>query len=443
MGPLESDDGATSQTSWTTNISGQIENSADGGRGDRRLVALAFAQAGGSYTSLGKESREGRDWDVVRVQFGDSDVYDLFIDDKSGELLGERITEDGNAHFVRYDDWHQVSGVRMPFVEHTAATNPTNDEDRKVDEIRIDPPLTADTFARPPSPRIWQFAAGRTSTGWLDFEFHNNIEIFIPAKVDGHNLSLLLDSGAGISVLDSTFAKGAGISTAGRLGLSGTGGQSTMDLAPNIEIALGGLTLRHVTAGVVDLSAVSVAAAHPMPFVLGREAFDQLVIDIDFRNRRIAFREPDNFSAPPGAVRVPIGEHEGKRTVPVSVDGAAPVPFDFDLGNDSPLIVYSAYRDRAHLMDGRPQSLELAGGVGGINTIRIASVSSIELAGVRLENVPTDFPDAANNSLTFVRTAGNIGLPVFTRFRLITDYPHDAIWLVPDSTAITEPFPRN
>jgi hypothetical protein len=31
---------------------------------------------------------------VVRVGFGGADTYDLFIDARTGELLGERITED-------------------------------------------------------------------------------------------------------------------------------------------------------------------------------------------------------------------------------------------------------------------------------------------------------------------------------------------------------------
>jgi S1-C subfamily serine protease len=62
---------------------------------------------------------------------------------------------------------------------------------------------------------------------------------------------------------------------------------------------------------------------------------------------------------------------------------------------------------------------------------------------VRLVDVPADFPDPANSALNSDRMGGNIGLPVFSRFRLLTDYAADAVWLVGDAKALAQPFPRN
>ena len=39
------------------------------------------------------------------------------------------------------------------------------------------------------------------------------------------------------------------------------------------------------------------------------------------------------------------------------------------------------------------------------------------------------------------RAAGNIGLPV-KRFRLMTDYPHNAVWLISNASALAELFPK-
>lgn len=97
------------------------------------------------------------------------------------------------------------------------------------------------------------------------------------------------------------------------------------------------------------------------------------------------------------------------------------MPFDFDLGNSSPLIVYAAYRDRAHLLDGKRQSLTLTSGVGGAKPDKMATVGSIALGGVQMTQVPAAFPDAGDDVVSSDRTAGNIGLAVFKRFRLLTD----------------------
>jgi hypothetical protein len=277
----------------------------------------------------------------------------------------------------------------------------------------------------------------------MDFEFFDDQRIFIPSTVNGHPVNLILDSGAGISVLDSAFAKSVNIEGGGSIGVMGVGGNSTMQLAHNLQIKMGGLTLSPITAGLIDLSGVSADMGHPLPLVLGKEVLNQLVIDIDFQHHKIAFRDPHDFSGPPGAVRLELGRHSDNHTVPVSVEGAAPVPFDFDLGNGSPLIVYAAYRDSAHLLDGKPQSLTLTGGVGGAKPDKLATVRSISLGGVQMTQIPAAFPDVGNDAVSSDRAAGNIGLPVFKRFRLMTDYPHNALWLIPNASALAEPFPKH
>jgi hypothetical protein len=447
LGLIANDEAVTPDANWTKNTSGQIEDIGDNGESDRRLTVLAFAKgveshASVSYSLLAPEKRESRTWEVVRVGFGGADTYDLFIDGGTGELLGERITEDQQVRFVRYDDWRLVSGVRMPFGEHDRGANPADDQDLQARAIQINLSLPATLFARPASLRLWRFAHGKRSTGWMDFEFFDEERIFIPSTVNGHPVKLILDSGAGISVLDSTFAKSVKIKGGGSIGVMGVGGSSTMQLAPNLQVKMGRLTLSPITAGLIDLSGVSADMGHPMPLILGKEVLNQLVIDIDFQHHKIAFRDPLGFSAPPGAVRLELGRHGDNHTVPVSVEGAAPVPFDFDLGNGSPLIVYAAYRNHAHLLDGKRQSLTLTGGVGGAKPDKMATVGSIALGGVQMTQIPAAFPDAGDDAVSSDRTAGNIGLPVFERFRLMTDYPHNAIWLIPNANALAEPFPK-
>jgi predicted metalloprotease with PDZ domain len=63
--------------------------------------------------------------------------------------------------------------------------------------------------------------------------------------------------------------------------------------------------------------------------------------------------------------------------------------------------------------------------------------------GTRMMDVPAAFPDAGDNAANSDQTAGNVGLYVLSRFHLITDYPHDALWLTAEPKAIVEPFARN
>jgi len=432
---------------WRSNASGQIEDLGDDAEFARREVFVAFDRSaqghGARYSLFATEERDGKVWDVVRVEFAGADSYDLFIAPATGELLGERITQDRKVRFVRFADWRRVDGVRMPFAQQQSGSNPADNQSQHAKSIQINAQVPETVFARPAGTKIWRFASGQSSTGWIDFEYFGDSQIFIPASVNGNPISLLLDSGAGITVVDSGYAAKIQLKGSGSLGVSGTVGQSTMQLTSDLHIQIGNLSLAHITAGVVDLSSVAAQEAHPMPLVLGREAFNQLIIDIDFQHRKIAFQDPNGYSGPHDATRVALGRHGDNRTVPISLEGAAAVPFDFDLGNNGTLIVYPAYRDRTHLLDGRRQTLDMYGGVGGIATEKLATLKTIGIAGTQMIDVPASFPDAGDNAVNSDQTAGNVGLYIFSRFHLVTDYPHDALWLTPEPKLIAEPFPKN
>jgi hypothetical protein len=447
LGAMSSQQSVTTAAGWHTNTSGQIENLGDDAERVRRAVFLAFDATaeshGAHYSLLGTEERDDKVWDIVRVAFAGADTYDLFISPATGELLGERITEDRKVRFVRYGDWRSVDGIRMPFAQEQKSSNAADDESRYVKSIQINVPIPPAVFSRPAETKIWQFASGQTSTGWIDFEYFGDSQIFVPALVNGHPTRLLLDSGAGITVVDSAYAAQLKLEPTGSLGVTGVVGESTMKLTSNLHIQIGSLSLAHITAGILDLSDVAAQEAHPMPLVLGKEAFNQLIIDIDFQKRKIAFHDPQNFSGPQDATRVALGHHGDGRTVPVSLEGAPAVQFDFDLGNAGTLIVYPAYRDSTHLLDGRPQTLDMLGGVGGMTNEKLATLKTIAIAGTQMTDVPAAFPDAADSTVNSDQTAGNAGLFIFSRFHLIADYPHDTLWLAPDPKAVAEPFAKN
>ena len=444
LGPLSLREATDAEGGWSTTASSQTEDlgkqDADSQRRWTLLLFAAAVHADDAWSLLGIEQREGRAWAVLRRSFGGADTYDLFIAPASGELLGARLTEDQHERFVRFDEWRVIDGVRVPMIEETSTANPADHQLQRAHRVRLNVRVREALFSRPPDHRIWSFAPGTRGTGWIDFDYYHENQIFIPARANGRAVDMMLDSGAGITVVDRHFAAAIGLATRGAIGTMGAVGLDSMQMGSDIRVSLGSLRLWPITAGVMDLSGVASMMERPLPMILGREAFDQLVIDIDFRRRRIAFEDPSFFTAPAGAVRLPLAHHSNLRTIPLSVEGAAPAPFDLDLGNDGPLIIYSAYRDQERLLKGRRLSERMIGGVGGMRAERVSTLHAVEMAGLQLRDVPVIFPDAGYNAVTSNQAAGNVGLAIFSRFEVITDYPHDALWLVPDEQSLTAPF---
>ncbi|MCP3099281.1 aspartyl protease family protein [Myxococcus sp. K15C18031901] len=440
----------TAEDGWKRNASGQVEDApATDARDARHRVALDFGTAlrggaGATLTARPDEQRDGHTWKVVRVTFGDEDLYDLFLEESNGALHGLRIREDNVTRFVRLGDWREVQGVRMPFLEEEFDENPESNGRTVVEALEVNVPIPPAVLERPPQALTATFANGRHGTGFMPFEFFNENRVFIPAQVNGHATSVLLDSGAEMTVVDTAYARELGLKTEGQVAAVGSGGQAQAQFAGGVDITLGDLRLKGLTVVVIDLSEVSRQLGHPLPVILGKEAFNPLVVDVDFPNRRVAFHEASGFKAPRGAVRLPLVESAGgQREVLLSVEGRPAIPVLFDVGNGGALSLFPAYWQKEGLLAGRRSSKTLSGAVGGLRERDVATLKSVELAGVTLRNVPTVFDDAGNSISTSDRLLGNLGLAILARFRMVTDYATDTLMLVPDARALRQPFRKD
>jgi hypothetical protein len=277
------------------------------------------------------------------------------------------------------------------------------------------------------------FKNGASSTGWINFNFANGKSILIPATVNGRAVLVKLIDGADMSYIDKDFAASLGTQSA-------PGHKDTLD----VRVQLGDFTLLNVKASAVRLGAVH---SDPLftPFILSDDVFDHAIVDIDFEHHRIAFLDPGaSITLPHGAVEMPFVHRLGLRTLPVSVEGAAPVPFEWFLGDPAPVTVYEPYYDSHHLLQNRTTSIRLGGGLAGQRPQEtVATLNHVEFAGIRFSGVPGVFPSNAVRGSDSALISGNIGLALLARFRLIIDYPHDRMYAVPYSENMGTAFARD
>lgn len=435
---------------WSVTLSGQVEAVSPAELTQlRRRVLLTFDDAlrgaGGAKVSLRpSEMFDGTKVAVIRVVFDGPDQYELLLNDKTGALIAARFTEDREIATIRYGDWRMVEGVRMAFQERQQLEKDRRQQRFTFTRIDIDPAVPAQVWAAPQGARKFAFAGAASATPPIPFEFYLGARIYIPATVAGVETHVLLDSGAEATVLDRTWAAAHGIKPTGSVTAVGTGGRAQAQLASGVNIRIGDLELRDLTVVLIDLRGVEKLLGRPLPVILGKEVFNDLVVSLDFQAKTIAFTDPATFTPPPGATAVPVMAVNGIRTVPVSIEGAPPVPMDFDLGNGSPLLVYSAlWKPAGLLTDGRPASKGLSGAVGGLKVRDITTVRALTFAGVTFEAVPaTLFGEEAKDADGTI-SLGNIGMPILSRFAIATDFAHDRLWLTPVPGAASQPFPKD
>jgi hypothetical protein len=303
---------------------------------------------------------------------------------------------------------------------NSAISTPVGDQQTRIQSV----PVHAATFMD-----------GVSSTGWIDFNFADGRSILVPAKVNGQSVWVKLIDGADTSYIDKDFATSIGFQPPNEDKTSG---------AVSVQVQLGSLTLRRVKTTTADLHA---KRTDPLfaPFILSDDLFNQVVVDIDFAHHRIAFQDPHSaIKLPNGAVEIPLIRRLDARTVPVSIEGAAPVPFEWFLGDPAPITVYQPYYEAHKLLQNRPVSIRLGGGLNGQRPQEpVATLSRVEFAGVDFSHVPSVFPSNTVRGSDSPLISGNIGLELLARFRLIVDYSHDRLYAVPNAVAESVPFAKD
>lgn len=271
------------------------------------------------------------------------------------------------------------------------------------------------------------FAPGKTSSGWIAFDYYAGNRIFIPVTVNGREVMAMLDSGASSSVLDSAFVVEAGLLSVGEHAGEAVGGSTTYGVVDGVEIRIGDLTWANGSAVGIDLAAVSTQLGRPTPVILGGEMFTGAVVEIDFANRRIAFHDPATYAPPADAVSAALKPVFENRSIAVEIDGRR-AEMLFDLGNGGTVTLFPRFWERDAFLEGKRRSTTFAGGAGGMSEMEIVRLETVGLGGVVLLDAPARLSsgDTAADDRD-LPLDGNLGMGVLSRFHLTVDFPHDRV----------------
>jgi membrane-associated protease RseP (regulator of RpoE activity) len=335
-----------------------------------------------------------------------------------------------------------VDGARMPFDDKITTDTPGGDQTMQVDTVELNKTLPDVVLARPGSVHKAMFSGGASSTGWIPFELSGG-HIYFPVKVNGHDVVVMIDSGAEVSVMDKTLAGSMGLESKGETAVQGSSGDQAAGLVSGVTVEVGNLKLSGLTVISTDLKSLESFVGHSLPFILGDDLFNEVAVDIDFANRRIAFRDPAHLARPEGAAEVPLNKLQALRSIPVSFEGGPTVDVHFDLGNGGSVMVYPAYAKAHGLPGARRTSQRLSGGAGGALPETTAILRKLQFAGVTFTDVPAIFPPDTIASVNSGALAGNVGLPIFSRFHMVIDFSHDRLWMTPAVDAATAPFAKD
>ncbi len=266
--------------------------------------------------------------------------------------------------------------------------------------------------------RDFQFDAKAKTSQQL--EFGKRGHLLIQASILGNKSQwFILDSGAGISVLDQNYKMSLGLKSKGAIDLVGVGGQTTSDIIEVGKLSIGSLNIANYPMTELDLSFLKPWFKVPVKGILGYGIFARAVVILDFLNGGISITDDYENSEktvewlPISVDRVPsiFGRFEGHKGW-----------FMIDIGNPDNLTLHFDAVKSLDLLDDRQTRHFPLSAVGGTTQSQRGLGKRLDIGHLSFKNFEANFVTEKKGAYANRNYLGTIGLNFLRRYKVIFDY---------------------
>lgn len=288
-------------------------------------------------------------------------------------------------------------------------------------------PVPADVFALAGEGGDWAL-----DTPGEPYPFRLDVEhIFLAGRIGELPVDVILDSGAGATVLDSATAVELGIVSEGDFSALGVGGSSSFGFAEVPEYSAAGAKVTGQTVAVLPLSGAFLpGTGHRIGLILGYDFLSRFVTEIDYGARTIRLLDPD-AGIPAGGESIPAERILGVLAVDVVLEDSIEARLLLDTGAGGAIHFTPAFLENhpAFLADRTtlPTAIQ---GIGGMDTALVFRVGSLKLGSFETE---AGLCSSGGELAAASGFDGILGNAVLARFVVTLDYGAPAVHLAPSS----------
>jgi hypothetical protein len=304
-----------------------------------------------------------------------------------------------------------------------------------VTNIELNPELSDDLFKKPSAlAKDYHFPSGKNFVE-IPFVLNSN-HIYVPVSIGGSKpLSFILDTGAGMPVLDMETAKDLGLKTVGKFEGRGAGeGTQEVNFVTLENVQLGDLVIDSVSAGTISLKPLSKYEGMPDDGILGYDIFSKFVVKVDYENQKLTLYEPSSFEYGGKGEILPITLEGNNPHVQAKIDGQYEGTFVLDTGARSSLVLYTPFVQKYDLLAKTGKKIEVFSGIGigGKAPGEVTRVKNLEIGNFNIPSPLTTLSSSEKGAFASEKIDGNIGGGILKRFMVIFDYPKQRLILEPN-----------
>ncbi|MEW5922754.1 MAG: aspartyl protease family protein [Candidatus Zixiibacteriota bacterium] len=347
------------------------------------------------------------------------------------EIIREKLDE--IEVYTYMSDFREVDGIEIPFVNRTESVIPQLNSVITTTSVEFNVPVPSELFEMTAGgEKDYLFPENKDSV-IVPFELYAG-HIYIEVSLNGGAVKkFILDSGAGVNVLDKALSDELGLITSGDLPAKGVAGYGTASVAGVDSIDVGDIRLYNQIVGIIDLSNIRTLAKEGFGGVVGFDLLQRFPFRLDFRDNFLVFYNPDTFVPPDSEFAVDFEFHLKVPVVQAQYDKIKG-RFLVDFGNALGLILHKAFVDNNNLDSTFSEVKKMERGVGGVGgqSDGFAAIGTMFKFGPAEILNPTLMVAGGSGGIMDSREIdGNIGNLVLRDFSVLMDYKNKKMYILP------------
>ncbi|MCB8999996.1 MAG: aspartyl protease family protein [Bacteroidales bacterium] len=305
--------------------------------------------------------------------------------------------------------------------------------------------INQESFTQNPLKRF-EFANPRQKSLKIPFKFINNL-IVIPAAINNSDtLNFILDTGISTTMItELTDVDSLVLNFAREIELRGLG---TGEPLKGLHSYGNEIKIKKIIGQNQDIYVISDDVFHlssrmglPIQGILGYSIFSNFIVSINYDTKTISFEKPETFNYKKKLshyFELPIEINDTKPYITINIIDdkgiSYPVKLLMDTGASHAIWLDQSSMQNMGLPPGSKETY-LGTGLNGEVFGYLGRMACVDFFEAQLKNVIVSFPDSSSiaNAAGLNGRNGSIGSELLKRFNIIIDYPHQKIFLNPNS----------
>ena len=256
--------------------------------------------------------------------------------------------------------------------------------------------------------------------------------IYLEGEVNGTTVNILLDSGAGATVLDSTLASDLELEGSGRLPVMGIGGTREFSFVKVSSYSVAGALLSEQYLAVMPLAEEFYpSTGEKIDLILGYDFLSRFVTRIDYGLETITLFDPDSFMIPPDITVLPAVRTMSLLSVEAVLEDSIPIILLLDTGAGGCIHLTSGFFEKhPDFLQNRSSFETEVLGIGGEKSILGFRVSSVTLGDF---TVPGGICSSFDGGDIFNQFDGILGAGILSRFIVYLNYNSSSVFIEPSA----------